>query len=97
MIVSTKLNKSAEEKTTKLNISWDDCPIETIKGLALQALVVKLQGAWRRAGVIPADVSVAVKDHAPGTRGSPVSVESRVLALSEAEKKALIDKLLASM
>ena len=97
MIVSTKLNKTAEEKTTRLNVDWNDCPIETIKGLAMQALVVKLQGGWRRAGVIPDELNVAVKDHAPGTRGAGVSVESKVLALSDAEKKALVDKLLASM
>lgn len=65
--VSTKADAKAEAVRTNLTLDWEGCSPEDIRALAQQALVVKLQGNWRRNG-IPTDTTVKVSDHKVGTR-----------------------------
>lgn len=65
--VSTKADARAEAVTTKLTIDWEGISQEEIRAMAEQALVVKLQGNWRKNG-IPAEVTVKASDYKPGTR-----------------------------
>lgn len=92
--VSTKESKDAPVATqTKLTINWDGCDNETIKAMATQALVVKLQGGWRKNG-IPDQFTCKAKDHAPGTRMvHEVSIDQLVAKMTPEEKAAFIKKL----
>jgi hypothetical protein len=94
--VSTKADKTKDAVQTKLTINWDGCSQELVKAMATQALVVKLQGGWRKNG-IPKEVTVKAVEHAPGTRHvqGPVSIDQLVTQMSPEEKKALIAKLSA--
>lgn len=71
--VSTKQDKGAQSQFTALTIDWTGCDAETIKAMATQALVVKLQGTWRRNG-IPAKFTCIAAQHAPGTRHATVGM-----------------------
>jgi ketopantoate hydroxymethyltransferase len=86
--VSTKQDKDADEKDTALTIVFDGCPESTVRALATQALIVKLQGGWRKNG-IPSTLEVAMKDYAPGTRHSgltPEQAKATVIAEAQADK-----------
>ena len=97
VVVSTKPSKdSVTSVKTSLNIDWDGCTVEDLKSWAVQALVVKLQGGWRKNG-IPATLSIRALDHKPGTRSAGLTKEQLVAALSPEEKKALLAKLMAEM
>ena len=65
MKVSTKKDKNAAAVVTNLTITGGSPA--TWQALGMQALVVKLQGNWRKNG-IPADFSCNVDEYAPGTR-----------------------------
>ena len=67
MKVSTSKTKGASPVTTELSIDWTGCSAEHLKMFAIQALVIKRQGVWRRGG-IPAKESIRAIDHLPGTR-----------------------------
>ena len=84
--VSTKVDKDSDAKDTALTIDFEGCPASTIRALAVQALIVKLQGGWRK-GVIPSKVAVNMKDYAPGTRhaASMTPEQARQIALDEAK------------
>ena len=92
--VSTKPDADSPAKQTALSIEWDGCTPEVIRAMAQQALVVKLQGSWRKKG-IPAQASVKASDFAPGTRHSGMTLEQAVTNLSAEERAALIQKLQA--
>jgi hypothetical protein len=64
--ISTKVNKSAPAVITVLEVVMDATP-EVRDALALAALVVKVQGQWRKHG-IPATCSIKMSEFAPGTR-----------------------------
>jgi len=97
--VTTRKDKDSPEKNTALTIDWTGCGEEVAKQLATQALVVKVQGGWRKNG-IPASATILVKDHAPGTRSSaPVTVEG-IKAAAETfspEDRAALRKLLSEL
>ena len=99
--VSTRVDNDSDAKSTDITIVYDGCPEQVAMALATQALIVKLQGGWRKSG-IPSTVQVHMKDYAPGTRhsASMTPEQARVIALEEAKgdavkRKALIAKLLA--
>ena len=49
--VDTRPSAGAEAVTTNLTIDWADMSPEDVQALAQQALVVKLQGKWRKDGI----------------------------------------------
>jgi len=95
MKVSTKLNASAEKTDTNLTINWAGMTPEDVQALAQQALIVKLQGQWRRDGAIPAEATVNATDHKVGSRAPKKSLEETVASLSADDRTALIARLLA--
>lgn len=96
--VSTKKDKDSAAKKTVLTVKWDGCTEAVCQALAVQALVVKLQGNWRAKG-IPEKAEVLVKDHAPGTRHvsmTPEQVQAMALDAAKAnpaQRAALIKAL----
>lgn len=89
MKVSTKKDKNSAAVVTNLTITGGSAA--TWQALGMQALVVKLQGTWRKNG-IPAEFTCNVDEYAPGTRHAG-SVD--YTALTAEERKALIEKLQA--
>ena len=89
--VSTKADAKAEAVRTNLTLDWEGCSPEDIRALAQQALVVKLQGNWRRNG-IPADTTVKVSDHKVGTRApkAPTDVLSAIQKMSPEDRARII-------
>ena len=90
--VSTKPNKDAEAITTNLSIDWDGMEVNDIRELAQQALVVKLQSAWRKSGVPAGDHTVKAVDHKIGVRAPRVklSLEQQIAQLPADQRAALI-------
>ena len=73
--VSTKPSKDGAAKQTVLTITFDNPQAE--RALAIQAAVVKLQGAWRKNG-IPEKAEVKMSELMPGSRingSGPVTFE----------------------
>ena len=96
--VSTKATKDGEAQETALTLNWDGMTEDDLRALAQQALIVKLQGSWRKNG-IPAEVTVNVVDHKVGTRAArgPVNIATAVANLSTEDKAALLAKLQAML
>lgn len=94
--VSTKANKDADAIDTRLTLNWEGMTEADLRALAQQALIVKLQGGWRKNG-IPTEATVNVADHKVGTRAPKTAKELDVNALTPEQKQALIDKLMASL
>lgn len=92
--VSTKANKDATAVVTELTLNWDGMTESDLMALAQQALIVKLQGAWRK-GEIPASATVNVVDHKVGTRAPKKSLAEQLSSLSASERAELIAKLTA--
>src|SRR5258708_2010462 len=84
--VSTKQDSDSDAKETSLTVVYDGCPESVAQALATQALIVKLQGGFRKNG-IPATLTVNMKDYAPGTRhATSMSPEqARQIALDTAK------------
>lgn len=78
--ISTRSEKGAAVQKTTLTVDCD-CDREILVGLALQSLVIKRQGVWRKNG-IPATESIKMADHAPGTRHAGESIEATILKLT---------------
>ena len=94
-VIRTKVNKDSVEKTTTLNINWEDCNVETLRAIALSAIIIKVQAQWRKAeGGIPAVANINAVDYKPGTRVAPVvKIEALVSKMSLEEKEALIKQM----
>lgn len=90
--VSTKKNKTGISVNTKLTVVYDNPEAE--RALATQALVVKLQGMWRKSS-IPEAFTAKMSKYAPGTRHGEISLEDAIKVLTPEERKALIAKLQA--
>jgi hypothetical protein len=95
--VSTKPNAESEAVITNLTLNWDGMTAEDIQALAQQALIVKLQGGWRKNGIPQGDFTVNVVDHKVGARAprGPVNVAALIDKMSPEEKAALLAKLQA--
>lgn len=89
--VSTKAEAKADPIRTNLTLDWEGCSPDDIRALAQQALVVKLQGGWRRNG-IPTDTTVKVSDHKVGTRApkAPTDVLSAIQKMSPEDRARII-------
>ena len=92
--VSTKPDARGEAVETDLTLNWEGMTPEDVRALAEQALVVKLQGKWRKDG-IPSAITVNVVEHKVGVR-APKKAPDLLAAIStmSAEDKA---KLLAAL
>lgn len=93
--VETKLNKNADAVVTNLTINWEDMTAEDIRALAQQALVVKLQGGWRKNGIPAGDFTVKAADHKVGARAprgpqTPQQIMSKLSDEQKAELRALL-------
>lgn len=89
MKVSTKKDKNAAAVVTDVTIVRDDPQAQA--ALADQALIVKVQGIWRKNG-IPAQATLKYSEYAPGSRHAGAVDYT---ALTPEERKALIEKLQA--
>ena len=93
--VTTRPAAGAEAVTTNLSINWEGMTTEDVQALAQQALIVKLQGKWRKDGIPNGDATVNAADYKIGTRapkGKP-DLATMIAALTPAEKAALLAKL----
>lgn len=95
--VATRPSAGADAVTTNLTIDWDGMSEEDTRALAQQALVVKLQGNWRKNGIPAGDHEVKAVDYKVGVRAprQPKDLAAMIQALSPEEKAALLAKLQA--
>jgi len=83
--ISTKADKDSPARKTSLTVNWDDCPESTIRALATQQLVVRVQAGWRKHG-IPEKATVNVRDFGPGMRHVGITGEqAAAIALEQAK------------
>lgn len=93
MKVSTKKDKNSAAVVTNLTVTGGSPA--TWQALGTQALVVKLQGNWRKNG-IPAEFTCNVDEYAPGTRhGGTIDPVELAKQMSPEDRAALIEKLKA--
>jgi hypothetical protein len=92
--VDTKANKDAESVKTNLSIDWTGMEPSDIQALAQQALIVKLQGNWRKNGIPAGNHEVKAVDFKVGVRAKrePQTLESLLQKLSAEERAALLAK-----
>lgn len=92
--VETRENKDSAPVKTNLTLNWDGMTEEDLRTLAQQALIVKLQGSWRKNG-IPTEITVNVVEHKVGTRAArgPVNISAAVEKMDANERAALLEKL----
>lgn len=93
--VETRPAAGADAIVTNLTIDWEGMSLEDTRTLAAQALVVKLQGSWRKNGIPSGEYTVKAVDHRPGVRAprTKQSLEQMIAALSPEAKAALLAKL----
>ena len=93
--VETRPSAGADKVTTNLTINWEGMSEEDTRALAQQALVVKLQGNWRKNGIPAGDHEVNATDYKVGVRAPrrPKDLAAMIAALSPEEKAALLAKL----
>ncbi len=91
-----KSKVKVEPIKTKLVIDWDGLTDDEMRAMAQAALIVKWQGNARTNG-IPATAEIKATDYKIGVRTPKkvLTIEEQLAALSPAERKALVDKLLA--
>jgi hypothetical protein len=93
--VATRPAAGADAITTNLTIDWSDMSTEDVQALAQQALIVKAQGAWRKATIPSGDFTLKAVDYKVGSRRAPQpkDLATMIAALSPEEKAALLAKL----
>lgn len=87
--VSTKPSKDGEAVETNLTLNWDGMTEDDLRALAQQALIVKLQGTWRK-GTIPTEATVNVVDHKVGTRAPKKTLLEQFAAMSPEDRAKAI-------
>jgi hypothetical protein len=82
---------------THLTINWEGMEQADLIALAQQTIVIKVQAAWRRAEVIPHEVTINATDYKVGTRAVKQAVDPVELAkkMTPEQLAALIEKLQA--
>lgn len=90
--VATRPAAGADAITTNLSINWEGMSEDDTRALAQQALIVKLQAAWRKDGIPAGDHEVNAIDYRPGTRAprKAPDLKSLLAALSPEERAALL-------
>ena len=97
--VDTKPNKDAPSVATALTIQWEGMTDREIQELAQQALIVKLQAAWRKDGIPSGAHTVDATDYKVGTRAKrqPATAESLLNKMDPAEARKLLEAMLAKL
>lgn len=92
--VDTRPQAGAESVKTTLTIDWTECTEDDLRAMAQQALIVKLQGAWRKNGIPNGEHTVKAADYKVGVRTPKTkqTVESMLAALSPDDRAALLAK-----
>lgn len=92
--VTTRADAKADPIKTNLTLNWEGVTEEDLRALAQQALIVKLQGGWRKNG-IPEEITVNVVEHKVGVRAprGPVNIAAAVEKMDAGERAALLEKL----
>ena len=95
--VETRPQAGQQAIETALATDWSDMTAEDVQALAQQALIVKLQGKWRKDGIPNGERTVKATDYkvvvrAPKTKQT---LEQMLAALSPAERAALVAKFAA--
>lgn len=90
--VDTRPSAGAEAVRTDLLINWAGMTPQEIQELAQQALVVKLQGKWRKDGIPAGEHKVDATDYKVGTRGprTKPTLESLFAAMSAEDRAAFL-------
>lgn len=94
--VDTRPSAGADSVKTNLTIDWDGCSEDDLRAMAQQALVVKLQGSWRKNGIPNGDHTVKAADYKVGVRAKrePASLDAMLQKLTPEERQALLAKYL---
>lgn len=94
--VSTKPTAADAAQETNLTLDWTGMTEDDLRALAQQALIVKLQGAWRKSS-IPAEATIKVTDYKVGNRvvKSKLSLLEQIAAMSPEDKAKAIAALSA--
>ena len=92
--VTTKPEAGAVGVTTNLSIDWADMSPDDIRALAQAALVVKLQGHWRKNGIPVGDATVKAADHKVGVRApkKPADIAALFQKLTPEERADFLAK-----
>lgn len=90
--VATRPAAGKDAVTTNLTIDWEGMAEDDIRALAQQALVVKLQGQWRKDGIPSGDHTVKAVEYKPGTRAArkPADLKTLLAAMSPEDRAALL-------
>lgn len=90
--VATRPAAGAEAVTTNLTINWDGMTPDDIRALAQQALIVKVQGVWRKDGIPAGDHTINAVDYKPGTRAArkPADLKTLLAAMTPEDRAALL-------
>lgn len=94
--VCTKPTAADATQETNLTLDWTGMTEDDLRALAQQALIVKLQGVWRKSS-IPAEATVKVTDYKVGNRvvKSKLSLLEQIAAMSPEDKAKAIAALSA--
>ena len=92
--IKTKADAKSEAIETNLTIDWEGMEPEDVQALAQQALIVKVQGDWRRNGIPAGDFTVKAADHKVGVRrpATKQTLEQMLAKLSSEERAELLAK-----
>lgn len=95
--VETRPSAGADKVATNLTIDWEGMSEDDTRALAQQALIVKLQGNWRKNGIPEGDAEVKAVDFKVGVRAprQPKDLAAMIQALSPEERAELLAKLKA--
>ena len=101
----TRVKEGAPQHETVMTVDCTGMTQELWEAFAFGALVVKIQQPMRKKGVIPATLSIVMKDHAPGVRQSaapPTKEEAKEIWKAEyakaspEERTAMLKELMGS-
>ena len=92
--VETRPQAGQQAVETMLTIDWSDMTAEDVQALAQQALIVKLQGKWRKEGIPNGKCTVKAAEYKVGVRAprTKQSIEQMVASLSAEERAILLAK-----
>lgn len=93
--VATRPEAGKDAVVTNLTIDWEGMSLEDTRTLAAQALIVKLQGAWRKSTIPAGDFTVKAYDHRPGVRApkEKLSLAEQIKRLDPEARAALLASL----
>ena len=93
--VDTRPAAGAESVKTNLTVNWEGMEADDIRALAQQALIVKLQGKWRKDGIPNGDHTVNAVEYKIGVRAKrePQTLEQMLAKCTPEQIAAALAKL----